>query len=76
MFAQVYGTTTYGLNGHVIIVETDINRAAPSFDIVGLPATSVKESKERVYSAIKNSGYHFPINLSLIHISEPTRRSV
>ena len=66
MFAQVYGTTTYGLNGHVIIVETDI---APSFDIVGLPATSVKESKERVYSAIKNSGYHFPINKVTVNLA-------
>ena len=46
MFAQVFGTCTFGLNGHVITVEVDISRASPAFDIVGLPAVSVKESKE------------------------------
>ena len=56
MFAQVFGTCTFGLNGHVITVEVDISRASPAFDIVGLPAVSVKESKERVQSAIRNSG--------------------
>ena len=60
MFAQVFGTCTFGLNGHVITVEVDISRASPAFDIVGLPAVSVKESKERVQSAIRNSGYFFP----------------
>lgn len=59
MFAQVFGTCTFGLNGHVITVEVDISRASPAFDIVGLPAVSVKESKERVQSAIRNSGYFF-----------------
>ena len=61
MFAQAYGSATFGLNGHIITVEVDINAHVPSFDIVGLPAASVKESKERVRSAIKNSGYRFPV---------------
>lgn len=46
MYAKVLGTTTFGLNGHVIGVEVDINKAIPAFDIVGLPAASIKESKE------------------------------
>lgn len=45
MYAEVLGTTTYGLNGHVIGVEVDIRRAAEALEIVGLPAASVKESK-------------------------------
>lgn len=45
MYAQVLGSTTFGLNGHVIGVEVDINKNFPSFDIVGLPTTAVKESK-------------------------------
>ena len=61
MFAQVYGAVTFGLNGHMITVEVDINAHVPSFDIVGLPTASVKESKERVRAAIKNSGYRFPV---------------
>lgn len=42
MYAEVLGTTTYGLNGHVIGVEVDIRRAAEALEIVGLPAASVK----------------------------------
>lgn len=61
MFAQSYGAVTFGLSGHIITVEIDISSHVPSFDIVGLPAAAVKESKERVRSAIKNSGYRFPV---------------
>lgn len=61
MFAKAYGAATFGLSGHIITVEVDINARAPGFDIVGLPAASVKESKERVRSAIKNSGFRFPL---------------
>ena len=61
MFAQSYGAVTFGLSGHIITVEVDISSHVPSFDIVGLPAAAVKESKERVRSAIKNSGYRFPV---------------
>ncbi len=60
MFAQAFGSVTFGLSGHIITVEIDINSQLPAFDIVGLPAASVKESKERVRSAIRNSGYRFP----------------
>ncbi len=48
MFARIYGATTLGLQGHVISVETDLSNGLPSFDLVGLAATSVKEAKERV----------------------------
>lgn len=58
MYAEVLGTTTYGLNGHVI-GGSRYQRAAEALEIVGLPAASVKESKERVNSAIRNSGYRF-----------------
>lgn len=61
MFASVYGATTLGLMGNIITVETDIANGLPGFEIVGMAATSVKESKERVRSAMKNSGYEFPM---------------
>lgn len=60
MFAQAFGSVTFGLSGHIITVEVDISSQLPGFEIVGLPAASVKESKERVRSAIRNSGYRFP----------------
>ena len=49
MYAKVYGETTCGINGEQIIVEVDISNGLPSFDIVGLPDTSVKESRERLH---------------------------
>ena len=56
MFAQTYGSTTFGVNGILIQVEVDVANGLPSFEIVGLPDAAVKESKERVRTAIKNSG--------------------
>lgn len=69
MYAKVLGTTTFGLNGNVIGVEIDINKSAPTFDIVGLPAASIKESKERVHSAIRNSGYRFPVDKVTVNLA-------
>ena len=47
----------HGLEGFLIDVQVDISSGMPSWDVVGLPDVSVKESKERVRTAIKNSGY-------------------
>ena len=60
MFAQVYGSNTLGLQGMLITVEVDIANGIPGWDIVGLPDASVRESRERVRAAIKNSGFEFP----------------
>jgi len=54
-----YGLT--GIDGYLVKAEVDINQGLPSYDIVGLVGTSIKESKERVKSAIKNSGFQYPI---------------
>lgn len=47
----------HGLEGFLIDVQVDISSGMPSWDVVGLPDVSVKEAKERVRTAIKNSGY-------------------
>ncbi len=60
MLAKVKSYALSGLSGFLVDVEVDVTKGMPSFDIVGLPDTAVKESKERVRSAIKNSGYKFP----------------
>lgn len=60
---MIYKTNTcalYGIEGHVIKVETDLSNGLPGFDIVGLPDAAVKESRERVRAAIKNSDFQFP----------------
>ena len=69
VFARIYGAATLGLNGHVIAVETDISNGLPSFDLVGLASTSVKEAKERVRAAVKNSGYEFPMRRLTVNLA-------
>ena len=56
MFVKTYGATTLGIDGRIIDVEVDVSPGLPGFELVGLPDTSVKESKERVRTAIRNSG--------------------
>ena len=56
MYARTFGASTQGVDGLIITVEVDSAGGMPSFDIVGLPSGSVRESKERVRTAIKNSG--------------------
>lgn len=63
----------YGLDTFVVEVEADVSPGMPSFDIVGLPDASVKESRDRVRSALKNCGFEFPtgkitVNLAPAHI--------
>jgi len=60
MLAKVSSCAVVGLEGVLIQVEVDISRGLPSMTIVGLPDAAVQESRERVRSAIKNSGLRFP----------------
>lgn len=60
MPSKVFSATTLGLEARLIEVEADISSGLPSFSIVGLPDLAVKESKDRVRSAIKNSNQEFP----------------
>lgn len=63
---------SYGLNGidgYLIKCEIDINQGMPGYDIVGLVGTSIKESKERVKSAIKNSKFQYPLNKITVNLA-------
>ncbi len=60
MLAKVLSSAVIGIDAYLVEVEVDIAPGLPTFTTVGLPETSVKESKERVKSAITNSGYTFP----------------
>ncbi len=60
MLAKVLSSAVSGIDAYVVEVEVDITQGLPTFTTVGLPEAAVKESKERVKSAIKNSGYSFP----------------
>lgn len=69
MFAAVNGMAVSGIQAHLIRVEVDVSNGLPSFDIVGLPTTAVRESRERVRSAIKNSGFDFPIQRITVNLA-------
>ena len=60
MLAKVYSGSVVGLEGQLVEVEVDLLGGIPRFNIVGLPDTAVSESKERVKSAIRNSGVIYP----------------
>ncbi len=62
MIAKIICFALNGLEGVPVEVETDVNKGVPAYEMVGLPDTAVKESKERVRSALKNSGLLFPMN--------------
>lgn len=71
MLSIVYACAVIGLDGELVEVQVDFNpRAAiPNFTIVGLPDSAVRESKERVRAAIKNSGLRFPNKRYVVNLS-------
>ncbi len=60
MLSTVFSAATYGINAYLIEIETNIELTVPNFFMVGLPDNAVKESRERVATAIKNSGFEYP----------------
>lgn len=69
MLSNIISCVLIGLDGEIVNVETDISNGLPSFSIVGLPDTTVRESKERIRAAIKNSGFNFPIKRLTINLA-------
>ncbi len=60
MFIKVLSVSVIGMESYAVSVEVDVSRGLPQFATVGLPDASVKESRDRIKAAIKNSGYSFP----------------
>ena len=69
MISRVESLGLDGINGYPVLVECFISNGLPAFDIVGLPDTAVKESRERVRAAIKNSGYKFPVGRICLNLA-------
>ena len=69
MLSKVKSFGLLGVEGYLVDVEVDINYGLPSYDIVGLGDTAIKESKYRVKSAIRNSGFQFPIDKITINLA-------
>lgn len=60
MFSKIFSSATYGIDAYIIEVETHSDKNVPGFTVVGLPDNAVKESRDRVMAAVKNSGIEFP----------------
>ena len=69
MLSHIYSCGLSGIDGFSVCVETDISNGLPAFDIVGLP-----EAKERIRSAIKNTGFRFPAKHIVINLAPASKR--
>jgi magnesium chelatase family protein len=69
MPAKVFSCAIIGLEGSIVEVEADISPGLPKFTIVGLPDTAVQEARERVRSAIRNSGFTFPMKHITVNLA-------
>ncbi len=76
MLAKVHSCAVIGLEGHIVEVEVDSGRGLANFTLVGLPDAAVKESGERVRSAIRNSGFHFPTNRLTVNLAPADLRKI
>ena len=62
MLSMIHSMGLQGMDAYPVSVETDLTQGTPSFDVVGLPDATVRESRERVRAAMKNTGFDFPIS--------------
>jgi len=69
MLAKVLSSAVIGIDAYIVEVEVDIAQGLPAFATVGLAEGAVRESKERVKAAIKNSGYHFPADRITVNLA-------
>jgi len=69
MLSKVFSAALVGLDAHLVEVEVDIGAGLPQFSVVGLPDATVRESRDRVRSALKNSGFTFPIKKITVNLA-------
>ena len=66
---QIYSFSPFGYEGSLVTVEVDLRRGIPAVDLVGLADGAVKEARERMQAAVRNSGFDFPPERILISLS-------
>ena len=69
MLSKIKSMSLEGLNGYLVEIQSDVSGGLPSFEVVGLPDIRVKEAKERVKSAIKNSKIEFPSRKIVVNLA-------
>ncbi len=69
MLATLRTAAVFGVEAYLVSVEVDVSFGLPTFTMVGLPDASVRESRERVRSAIRNSGMEFPLQRITVNLA-------
>lgn len=69
MLARVLSATSFGIDARFVEVEVDVGPGLPSFHIVGLPDNAIQEARERVRSALKNTGFSFPAQRVTVNLA-------
>ena len=69
MLARVRSAAVFGIDASPVIIEVDIAFGLPGLTIVGLPDTSVRESRDRIRSAVRNSGFDFPVHRITVNLA-------
>ena len=69
MIAKIFSSCVLGVNSYEVTAEVDIGGGLPHFSIVGLPDPAIKESRDRIKSAIKNSGFSFPTTKIIVNLA-------
>src|SRR3990170_3207387 len=67
--AKVFSCAVVGLDGELVEVEVDVGRGNVTFQVVGLGDTAGQEARERVRSAVKNSGFDFPLRRLIVSLA-------
>ena len=74
MFARINSMGLFGMDSYMVQVEADLSQGLPRFDIVGLPDAAISEAKNRVRSAIKNTGFAFPVSRITVNLAPADTR--
>lgn len=74
MLSKIKSYGLIGLNGYSVTVEVDVSGGIPAYETVGLPDAAVRESKERVRAAIKNSGFDYPVGRITVNLAPADTR--
>ncbi len=69
MFAKIKSMGLLGVDGFMVDVEADLSQGLPGFDVVGLPGAAVRESRDRVRAAMKNSGFSYPVSRITVNLA-------
>jgi magnesium chelatase family protein len=72
MLGRLFSACLAGVEAALVRVEVDVSQGLPTFATVGLPDPAIRESRERVRTAIRNSGFAFPLERVTVNLARPT----